>query len=46
MASGNLLYDLDLKSEHCASREGWDEIGGEREAQEGGDTCVPTADVC
>ena len=26
--------------------EGWDEVGGGREVQEGGDRCVPVADSC
>ena len=26
--------------------EGWDETGGGREVQEGGDICIPMADSC
>ena len=26
--------------------EGWDEVGGEREVQEGGDICLSIADSC
>ena len=30
----------------CDSPEGWDGVGGWREAQEGGDRCIPMADSC
>ena len=30
----------------CDSTEGWDGVGGWREAQEGGDRCIPMADSC
>ena len=30
----------------CDSLEGWDEVGGGREVQEGGDRCIPVADSC
>ena len=26
--------------------EGWDEVGGGREAQDEGDMCIPMADAC
>ena len=28
----------------CNNPEGWDGVGSEREAQEGGDVCIPMAD--
>ena len=30
----------------CDSVEGWDGVEGGREAQEGGNICVPMADSC
>ena len=30
----------------CDNLEGWDEVGGGREVQEGGDVCIPMADLC
>ena len=30
----------------CDNLEGWDEVGGGREVQEGGDVCIPLADLC
>ena len=30
----------------CDNLEGWDGVGGGREAQEGGDVCIPMADSC
>ena len=30
----------------CNNLEGWDGVGGGREAREGRDTCVPVADSC
>ena len=30
----------------CDNLEGWDEVGGGREVQEGGDVCIPRADLC
>ena len=30
----------------CNNLEGWDEEGGGKEVQEGGDICVPMADSC
>ena len=36
-----------LKPVLCDDLKGWDEQGGAgREVQEGGDTCMPTADSC
>ena len=40
IASGNLLYDSG--SSNCCSRG----VGGGREAQGGGDMCIPMADSC
>ena len=46
-ASGNLLYDArHLNLVLCDNLEGWDEAGGGRELQEGGDVCTPVADSC
>ena len=36
----------ELKPELCNKLEGWDEVGGGREAQEGGDICIAMADSC
>ena len=30
----------------CDNLVGWDGVGGGREVQEGGDMCVPMADIC
>ena len=30
----------------CDNLEGWDEVGGGREGQEGGEMCIPIADSC
>ena len=30
----------------CDNLEGWDGVGDGREAQEGGDMCIPVADSC
>ena len=30
----------------CDNLEGWDGVGGGREVQEGGDICIPLADLC
>ena len=30
----------------CVNLEGWDEEGGGREVQKGGDICIPMADSC
>ena len=30
----------------CDNLEGWDEVGGRREVQAGGDICMPVADSC
>ena len=43
--SGNLLYDSrKLKPGLCDNLEGWDRVGGGREAQERGYICIPMAD--
>ena len=36
----------ELKQGLCINLEGWDGEGDGREAQEGGDICVPMADSC
>ena len=35
-----------LKQGLCNNREGWDEEGGGREVQKGGDICILMADSC
>ena len=30
----------------CDNLEGWDGVGGEMDIQEGGDICIPVADLC
>ena len=30
----------------CDNLEGWDEVQGGREVQEGGDKCIPMVDSC
>ena len=30
----------------CDNLEGWDVVGGGKEVQEGGDICIPVADLC
>ena len=35
-----------LKQGLCISLKGWDGQGDEREAQKGGDICIPMADSC
>ena len=35
-----------LKQGLCINLEGWDGEGDGREAQKGGDTCIPMADSC
>ena len=29
----------------CDNLEGWDRVGGGKEVQEGGDVCIPMADI-
>ena len=36
----------ELKPGLCDNLEGWDEEGGGRDIQEGGDTDIPVADSC
>ena len=36
----------ELKLGLCDNLEGWDGAGDGREAQEGGDTCIPMSDSC
>ena len=36
----------ELKWGLCTNLEGWDGEGDRREAQEGGDICIPMADSC
>ena len=35
-----------LKQGLCINLEGWDGEGGDRGVQEGGDRCIPVADLC
>jgi len=35
-----------LKQGLCINLEGWDGVGDEREGQQGGHICIPTADSC
>ena len=43
----NLLYDAgSSNSVLCDYLEGWDGVGSERKFQEGGDICMPMADLC
>ena len=47
ITSGTMLCDADSSNlMFCDNLEGWDGVGGGREAQEGGDICVPMADSC
>ena len=43
-ASGNLLYDSELKLVLPDNLEWWSGVGGGREVQEGGDTCISKDD--
>ena len=46
-AGGNLLYDAgSSNSVFWDNLEGWDEVGGVKEVQEGGDIRIPVADSC
>ena len=36
----------ELKHGLCNNLEGWDEVGGRREVQEGGNICIPMTDSC
>ena len=46
-AGGNLLCDAGSSNPvFCDNLEGWDEAGGRREVQAGGDICMPVADSC
>ena len=43
----NLLYDAGRSNPAlCDNLEGWNGVGGDWEVQEGGDTCIPLADLC
>ena len=44
ITNGNLLYGSGNSNGLCINLEGWDGEGDGREAQEGGDICVPMAD--
>ena len=47
IASGNvLLIAVSSDPVLCDNLEGWDGVGGGREAQEGGDIYMPVADSC
>ena len=36
----------ELKTRLCDKLEEWDQVGDKKEAQEGGDVCIPVADSC
>ena len=40
------IMALELKLGLWDNLEGWDGVGGRREAQEGEDICIPMADLC
>ena len=53
----NTIYKIDsqwafaawlrgFKQGLCDNLEGWDREGDKREVQEGGDICIPMADLC
>jgi len=45
--SGNLLHSTGSSNlVFCDNLEGWDGVGGGREVQKGGNTCIPMADSC
>ena len=37
---------MELKLVLCDNLEGWDGVGDRKEVQEGGDICLPMADLC
>ena len=41
-----VVWLRNLKQGLCINLEGWDGEGDEREAQKGGDICIPMADSC
>ena len=41
---GFAVWCRELKLGFCDNLEVWDGVGGGREVQEGGDTCIPLAD--
>ena len=41
-----LFYLRELKQGLCINLEGWDGEGDGRDAQTGGDICIPMADSC
>ena len=41
-----VVWLRELKPGLCDYLEGWDGMGGGREAHEGGDMCIPMADPC
>ena len=43
---GNCSMTQETQTRVCDNLEGWDELGGGREASEGGGICVPMADSC
>ena len=45
-ANRNLLYGSGNSNGLCVKLEGWDGEGDGREAQKGGDICIPMADGC
>ena len=46
IANGNLPYGSRNSNGLCINLEGWDGKGNGREAQKGGDICIPMADSC
>ena len=45
MAGRNLLYDAGSSNPMlCDNLAGWDQVGGGRAVQGGGDICIPMAD--
>ena len=46
IVTGKLLYSKELRLVLCDNLEGWDEVQGGREVQEGGDMCIPMVDSC
>jgi len=46
IANGKLLYNTELNLVLWDNLEGWDEMGGGRKVQAGGDICIPMANSC
>ena len=43
---GIFYMTQELKQRLCINLEGWEEEGDGREVQDGGNICVPMADLC